>query len=92
MIIGCLYADDREYLAKSLHTAIIDGTLCRGVYRVPVGNGHYRQVLAVLRCFGYSDGLPTTCAGFVCQMPSEAPNLTPLPQSQSNVVQLRKLQ
>jgi len=87
--IGCLHTADRERVAKALHTAIVMGTLCREVYRVHIGKGRYRNVLGVLRCFGYSDGLPTTCSGFVCETRSPALKPAPLREAPSNVVQLR---
>jgi hypothetical protein len=69
-IIGRMHPDDRERIAKALHTAIVNGTLYREVYRAGLGNGEYCYVLCVARCFAYDGGLPTTCAGFVCEMES----------------------
>jgi hypothetical protein len=91
-IIGCLHVDDRERIAQALHSAILDGNLCRELYRVDIGQGQYRQVLGVLRCFGYSDGLPTICSGFVYEMQPHALKLTPVPHNQNDFVQRRTLQ
>lgn len=86
-IIGGMHVDDRERIAKALHTAIVNGTLYREVYRAGIGNDEYCYVLCVARCFAYEDGLPTSCAGFVCEMdsPEGSPKLRV--QNQGNVIQ-----
>lgn len=69
-LIGRMHADDRVRVAKSLHTAIVEGTLYRELCRVEGKDGRYFQVLCLARCFGYENGLPSICSGFVCEMTS----------------------
>lgn len=90
MIIGRMHIDDRERVAKALHTAIVTGTLYREVYRIGLGSDDYCYVLCIARCFAYEDGLPTSCAGFVCEMESLEGSPKLHERTQDNVVQFRK--
>ena len=89
-LLGRLHASDRKRIAKSLHTAIIQDTVCRESYRVHLGKGRYREVLSVLRCFGYSEGLPTNCTGFICELQASDMQPAPPPQNWTNVVRLQR--
>jgi hypothetical protein len=90
LIIGRMHVDDLERVAKALHTAIVSGTLYREVYRTGLGNHDDCYVLCIARCFGYEDGLPTNCAGFVCEMESLEGAPKARAGNQDNVVQFRK--
>ncbi|MET0747773.1 MAG: PAS domain-containing protein [Rhizobium sp.] len=90
LIIGRMHVDDRERIAKALHSAIVNGTLYREVYRVALADGEYCYVLCVARCFAYEDGLPTSCAGFVCEAESIEGSPKLRPQDDGNVIQFRK--
>jgi hypothetical protein len=88
-LIDRLHHNDRKRLAEALHTAIIAGTHCRETYWVRAGRNQYRHVLVMLRCFGYDNGFPTVCSGFVCEMKASVSKASPDPQDQSNVVGFR---
>lgn len=90
-LLGCLYGADRKRIAKSLHKAIVEGTICRESFRVHVGKGRYRDVISVLRCFGYSDGFPTSCTGVVCELLASETLPAPPQEDRSNVFQLRRV-
>jgi PAS domain-containing protein len=67
-MIGRIHPDDRARVAKALHDAIVDGTLFEHLHRVEGKDGRYVQVLCMGRCFGYENGLPSVCFGFVCEI------------------------
>jgi len=90
LLINRMHSDDRERVAKSLHTAILNGSLYRELYRVEGADGEYFYVLCLARCFGYENGLPTVCSGFVCEMNTldATPKVTH--SAADNVIQFRQ--
>lgn len=86
LVLSRLRADDRKRAAKSLHATITGGSLFRDLYHVNLGRGRYRRVLAVARCFGNRDGLPTICSGFFCAVEERDPAMMPTARHQGNVV------
>lgn len=85
-LLSSLHPVDRERVAKSLHTAIVEGSLCRETFRIHLFKDRYRDVLGVLRCFGEKDDLPTSCTGFVCEVNYTEALASPASQDHSNIV------
>jgi PAS domain-containing protein len=85
-LLDCLHTDDRRRAARSLHTTITSGRLCRDTYRVRIRRNSYREIVAVARCFGYSEGLPTTCSGLLCDIEDCRAATSPVAHCPDNVV------
>lgn len=89
-LIAQIHLKDRARVAKSIHEAILDGSLYQERYRVMTENGGFHWVFSVGRCFGYTDGLPILWTGFVCEV--AAPDGMPEDKiaAADNVVKFKK--
>lgn len=89
-MIAQIHLNDRARVARSIHAAIVDGTLYQERYRVTADGTSYYWVFSVGRCFGYTDGLPTLWTGFVCAVAAPDEILSERTGAVSNVVKFRR--
>ncbi len=91
VFLNRMHANDRERVARAIHTAIVTGQLFNETYRIVRPDMSCITVVVMGRCFHYNGDVPASCAGIALEVVREEKATYSDTAFSSNIVPLKGL-